>query len=30
VPEKYLRPETSGETFEVKTGDNTFSLDMKD
>jgi hypothetical protein len=30
VPEKYLRPETSGETFEVKAGANTFSLDMKD
>ena len=30
VPEKYRRPETSGETFEVKEGNNDFVLDMKD
>jgi hypothetical protein len=30
VPQKYRRPETSGETFDVKEGKNTYSLDMKD
>ncbi len=30
VPEKYRTADTSGETFEVKEGANTYDLDMKD
>lgn len=30
VPQKYRTPETSGLTFEVKTGDNQFDIDMQD
>ena len=30
VPQKYRDAETSGETFEVKEGENTYELDMKD
>jgi hypothetical protein len=29
IPEKYRNPATSGETFEVKEGENSYTLDMK-
>lgn len=29
IPKKYRNPETSGVTFNVKAGENTFDLDMK-
>lgn len=29
IPKKYRNPETSGVTFTVKSGENTFDLDMK-
>ena len=30
VPQKYRTADTSGETFEVKEGENSYELDMKE